>query len=159
MGLDKPFQQPEQSVRVRGVPHLNHVFTIEQTPRAEDLAVISEGVFTFGRAQAQGGDAEPLACFLREHGQIIAGATGRTEYRRLFVDYLWVQEDRRGAGLGTAALQHIESAARSRSAEDAQIETLDDRNAALYQSLGYSPVAVIPHFVGPFTRYILRKTL
>jgi len=134
-------------------------WSVEEHFPEDDARVISEGVFRFGRAEAVGGDARPIASFLRKENQVIAGATGRTEFRRLFVNYLWVRDDLRGQGLGTEALTRIETAARQRGAVDSLIETLNDRNAQLYRSLGYTPVAVIERAVGPFTRHILLKPL
>jgi GNAT superfamily N-acetyltransferase len=134
-------------------------WSIEEDFTEEDASVISEGVFRFGRAEAVGGDARAIACFLRDRNEVIAGATGRTEFRRLFVNYLWVRDELRGQGFGTEALARIEDAARQRGATDALIETLNDRNAELYRSLGYEPLAVIERAVGPFTRHILLKSL
>jgi hypothetical protein len=66
---------------------------IEQAPADEDLAVIAAGVIEFGRAEAAGGNPKPIASFLREDDAIVAGATGRTEFERLSVSYLWVKEE------------------------------------------------------------------
>lgn len=138
---------------------MSRIWSIEIDAIASDLTIISNGVFTFGRSQAFDSDSQPIACFLREADIVIAGATGRTEYRRLFVNYLWVQETVRGQGLGTEALRRIEVAAAERGCQDALIETLDDGNAALYQALGYRSVATIPRYVGRFTRHIMVKLL
>jgi GNAT superfamily N-acetyltransferase len=134
-------------------------WSIEENTSAEDLGVISNGVLAYGRSQAVDGNARPLACLLRASGQVIAGASGRTEYNRLFVSYLWVREDMRGQGLGSRALLEIEHAARERGCVDALIETLLDRNAQLYQRLGYVAIVRIDGYVGPFHRYIMVKRL
>lgn len=135
------------------------IWSIEESSTPGDLALISTGVIDVGRAEAIGGNPRPIACFLREGPVIVAGATGRTEFQRLFVKYLWVREDLRGSGLGRATLERIESAARVRGARDSLIETLSDRTAALYRSLGYSEMAVIPLYVGCFTKYVMVKGL
>lgn len=121
--------------------------------------MVSAGVIEFGRAEAAGGNPEPIACFLRDGRSIIAGATGRTEFERLFVNYLWVKEELRGTGIGSAALEHIEGAACQRGARDSLFETLSDRNAALYRRCGYVEIASISRYVGPFTKYVMLKTL
>lgn len=131
---------------------------IEDAPDDQDAAVISDGVFRFGRMEAHDSDARPIACFLRSGADILAGATGRTEYQRLFVNYLWVRDDLRGRGFGSEALGRIEAAAIERGCRDALIETLSERNAVLYRRLGYAPLAVINRCVGSFNRHILLKT-
>lgn len=120
---------------------------------------MSGGVIAAGRRAAAGGNAQPIACFLREDEKIVAGACGRTEFGRLFVDFLWVAEDLRNLGLGTEALARLEAAARERGARDALIETMSDRVAALYRRAGYREIAAIEAYVGPFTKHVLLKTL
>ena len=125
----------------------------------EDLQVVAEGVFSHGRAQAWDGNAEPIACLVRDGTRVVAGGSGRTEYRRLFVSHLWVDESRRRQGLARRILQALESQALRRGCRDALIETLDDGVAALYGRLGYRSVAVVAGYVGPFNRHILTKPL
>ncbi len=138
---------------------MSRIWSIEDYPLATDLEILSDGVFRFGRSEASDSDSRPIACFLREGNIVIAGAGGRTEFRRLFINHLWVDEARRSAGIGTEVLRRIEGAAARRSCEDALIETLSDRNAVLYRHLGYRPIVTIPRYVGRFTRHILVKTL
>jgi len=128
-------------------------------PIESDLDVLRDGVLDHGRALAAAGRARPLACFLREDADIAAGAAGRIEHGRLFISHVWVEAERRNRGLGAEALRRIEAEASSAGCRDALIETLDDRVAALYRRLGYSSVAVIPAYVGPFTRHVLVKSL
>jgi ribosomal protein S18 acetylase RimI-like enzyme len=132
---------------------------VESEPSKQDMAVVSGGVIEAGRREAAGGDPRPVACFLREDGKIVAGACGRTEFGRLFVDFLWVAEDLRRLGLGTEALERLEEAARERGARDALIETMSDRVAALYRRVGYREIATIEAYVGQFTKHVLLKRL
>jgi len=53
----------------------------------EDLQVVAEGVVSHGRAQARDGNADPIACLVRDGPRVLAGGTGRTEYWCLFVSY------------------------------------------------------------------------
>ena len=121
------------------------------------VGTISEGVFSFGRSFAKGGQASPLACTVRENGTLIAGGVGRTEYSRLFVSSLWVVEPKRGKGLGTEVLERMEAEARARDCNDSLIETLNDRVASLYARLGYHTEAIVNGYVGPFNRHIMVK--
>lgn len=124
-----------------------------------DLAVLSEGVTQHGRSLAVGGNARPIACFVRKGQGIVAGGSGRTEFGRLFVNYLWVAEHMRSQGLGSQVLTKLELVARERGCGDALIETLSDRTAELYIRLGYEPVARVPLYVGSYTKHILIKSL
>ena len=125
----------------------------------QDLALVSRGVIEFGRGLAVAGKAKAVACLVREGKTIIAGRTGKTEYSRLFVNYLWVTGNLRGQGLGTAVLDRLESEALIRGCTEALLETLDDRTARLYGRLGYNQVGTVARYVGPFTKYIMVKVL
>ncbi len=136
-----------------------HEWSIIDHPTDAELDVISDGVTRFGRAQAVGGNARPVACLVRDGSEIVAGGSGRTEFNRLFINYLWVTDALREQGIGSQILGTLESEAIARGCTDALIETLSDQTAALYGRLGYQPLAIIPNFVGPFTRHILIKQL
>lgn len=126
-------------------------------PDAADVAIVNEGVLSFGRSLALGGNARPLACFVRDDGALVAGGVGRTEFNRLFVTSLWVAEDRRCRGLGTELLARMEHEAAQSGCTSSMIETMNDRVARMYARLGYKPVAVVPAYVGGFTRHIMLK--
>ena len=125
----------------------------------EHVDAISERVFEHGRSLAHDGNATPLACLVRDGNELVAGASGRTEYARLFVASLWVHERLRSAGIGTELLRRMEHAARAVGCDSALIETLSDRACSLYLRVGYKVIAQVPRYVGPFNRYILVKPL
>lgn len=133
-------------------------WTLGREAPPNDLEIIANGVFAHGRAQAHDGRAEPISCLVRDGDRVVAGGTGRTEYERLFVSYLWVAEDLRGQGLARRILAELESEARKRGCRDALIETLDDDVANLYRHLGYRSVAEVKHYVGRFNRHIMLKS-
>ena len=133
------------------------IWSIEREVPAADLAVITEGVFDHGRALAKHGNAAPIACVVRDGSRVVAGGSGRTEYRRLFVGALWVAQALRRRGIGRRILSELEAEAARRGCEDALIETLDDAVAGLYSRLGYARLAHVPSYVGPFNRHIMLK--
>jgi GNAT superfamily N-acetyltransferase len=135
------------------------IWEITHQPASIDAGVVSEGVFSHSRTLASEGNAQPIACFVREHGTLIAGAVGRTEYQRLFVNSLWVAQARRVQGLGTALLGRLEQEAIAAGCHSSPIETLDDRVARLYTRLGYDTLAIGSAYVGPFNRHVMLKKL
>lgn len=122
-----------------------------------DLDAVRDGVILHGRQQAQGSDAQDIACALYEDGALLAGASGRSEFQRLYVSYLWVRPEQRGRGLGGDCLRQLEAQALRRGCVDALIETLDDEVAAIYEHLGYACVAHLHDYVPGFTRHTLLK--
>ena len=132
---------------------------VTHEPTEADLRVVGDGVVRHGRSLAADGHARPIACLLRRSGEVIAGATGRTEYERLFVQYLWVTSSLRAQGLGSQALTRLEEAAHLEGCRDSLIETLDEQVFRLYERLGYRELAFVKGYVGPFNRHILLKSL
>lgn len=131
---------------------------LDDHPTGTDIQILEDGVTRYGRSLSQG-DARPLACWIRQDGQLRGGVCGRTELGRLFIQYLWVDEAQRGQGWASDLLTQIEAAARERGCRDALIETLLDPVAELYQRRGYQVLACIPDWVGRFSRTILCKPL
>lgn len=133
-------------------------WSFDEAVSAADLEAVRQGVILFGRQQTQGSDARDIACAVHDpDGQLIAGAWGRTEFQRLYVNYLWVLADKRGQGLGGQVLRQLEAQALKRGCVDALIETLHDDNAALYEHMGYACIAHVHDYVPGFTRHILLK--
>ncbi|KPB31142.1 GNAt family acetyltransferase [Pseudomonas syringae pv. syringae] len=102
--------------------------------------------------------ADPIACMIMENDLLIGGATGRTEFQRLFVSYLWIDAGSRGKGLGAQTLNRLEALAIERGCTDALIETLDDDVARWYARCGYVPIACLPRYCGPWSRHTLLKS-
>ena len=133
------------------------VVEVSETAKPEDIEVIESAVLNHGRAQAAAGNARDLFVFVRDGGPLIAGGCGRTEYGRLFVTSLWVTESMRGQGIGRCVLEALEGEAIARGCADSLLDTLLAENVEFYRCCGYSVVALVPRYVGPFTRTILVK--
>lgn len=140
-------------------------WSLHDQPAAADTEALAAAVTAHGRALAVGGDARPIACLVHRPSpaggaaQVVAGGHGRTEYQRLFVQHLWVDEPWRRRGLATEVLQRLEDAARQRGCVDAALETLSDELAAWYGRRGWRSAALVPRWVGGFNRHILVKPL
>lgn len=125
------------------------------------MQAIRSGVIDTGRelARTYGGNAQAIACAITEHSSLVGGVTGRTEFKRLFIDFLWIAPQWRGHGLGAQALHRIETLAAERGCVDAIIETLDNGIAQWYQRTGYVTLVQVPGYCGPWTRHTLLKPL
>lgn len=134
-------------------------FEITSNLAQSEYELISHSVTEHGRMFASDGNAQPIACLVRRNGKIIGGAMGRTEYDRLFVNYLWVREDERLNGAGSSILIALEKAALGRDCKDALIEAVLDDVARFYLKQGYEHLAKVPNYVGSFTKHILVKSL
>lgn len=127
----------------------------------QHLQAVSDGVIKHGQnlSREQGGVAKPIACTVLDDEILIGGVTGRTEFHRLFISYLWVDAAWRGRKLGAELLHRLEALALARGCREALIETLDDGTADWYKRCGYRIVAHLPRYCGPWSRHTLLKTL
>lgn len=127
----------------------------------KDLRAVSDGVIQHGQnlSRGHGGNADPIACTLMDDETLVGGVTGRTEFGRLFINYLWVDAPWRGKGIGTELLHRLEALALEHGCHEALIETLDDSVAHWYKRCGYRLVAHLPQYCGPWNRHTLLKDL
>ena len=107
------------------------------SPPEADLSRIASEVITHGRTQAKGGNAQPIACLVREGKELVAGGCGRTEFNRLFIAYLWVSETRRRQGIGSEILRRLENQASDVGCTSALLETLNE-GVGVTMYLGHS---------------------
>ncbi|RYG34121.1 GNAT family N-acetyltransferase [bacterium] len=92
-----------------------------------------------------------------ESGRIVGGATAHLYRGRLFIDFVWVDEDCRGKGVGTQVMRAIEAEGRRLGATCAQVDTFTFQAAPFYERLGYREVARIPKMFGGYDRIYLEK--
>ena len=104
-------------------------------------------------------DGAPLAITIRskKDGNLIGGLYGRTGFRRLFVEKLFIPETLRGKGLGSKLLQQAEAEAKRRNCLGAWLETLSADAKRVYERNGYRVFGEIPDYPPGNTRYFLSK--
>jgi len=135
------------------------VLTIDESPSADDIAFVAQGMRRHALSQIDGAESAPIACFGRDSGVIVGGIVGRIIQRRMFVDLLWVEETRRNHGLGSSLLQSMERIARDRGCLDILLETLSTSAAQLYSAAGYRQTARVPEYIAGFDKRVLLKSL
>ena len=105
-----------------------------------DIAELRAALNEYNFATTGYRDGRSLSCFLREDGELIAGIDGFTWGGYARIDLLWVEEPRRGHGLGTALLAAAEAEARRRGCTVIVLDTHSFQAPDLYPALGYEKV-------------------
>ncbi|MBW1595814.1 N-acetyltransferase [Streptomyces sp. JJ38] len=91
---------------------------------------------------------------------LVGGLVGHVWGRWLHVDYLWVDEHRRGAGLGGRLLARAEETARrEHDCLFARVGTWDFQAPGFYQLHGYTIALALPDYPPGVTDYLLTKPL
>lgn len=135
-------------------------FSVTESPTAEDLAVIGGRLTAFNEADVGPADRRLLAVVVRdEAGSVVAGLSGYTAWGWLYVQWLWVAEEQRGAGLAGRMLAAAETDAKARGCHGAYIDTFSPVALKTYQRAGYLPFGALEDFPPGRTRTFLQKRL
>ena len=82
-----------------------------------------------------------------------------TAWGWLYVQWLWVDERRRGKRMASRMLDAAESEAADRGCHGALIDTFSPAAARAYERQGYSPFGILPDFPIGRSRIYLQKSL
>ncbi|MGY9056692.1 MAG: GNAT family N-acetyltransferase [Alphaproteobacteria bacterium] len=105
---------------------------------------IALGLGQFNGHQGHPDDWRPLSVFAHgpgsfwRNGPLIGGLNGGTAWGWLYVSHLWIEQDYRGKGLGSALLAQGEEQGRRRGAAGSHLTTADFQARAFYEKQGYT---------------------
>ncbi|WP_055048117.1 GNAT family N-acetyltransferase [Devosia sp. A16] len=134
--------------------------SVTETPTADELATIGGRLTAFNEGDVGPADRRPLAVVVRdEAGAIVAGLSGYTAWGWLYVQWLWVAEEQRGAGLAGRMLTAAETDAKARGCHGAYIDTFSPVALKTYQRAGYVSFGALKDFPPGRTRTFLQKRL
>ena len=133
--------------------------SVTNTPSADELAIIGGRLKAFNEAEVGPADRVELAVLVRAGEEIVAGVSGYTAWGWLYVQWLWVAEAQRGAGLAGRMLAAAEDEARGRGCHAAWIDTFSPVALKIYRRAGYLPFGALDDFPKGRTRTFLQKKL
>lgn len=136
------------------------VVAIETEPKPVDMGVIANGLGQFNASKADGEMPLYLVVTVRDaDGRAVGGLFGATYLGWLQVQAVWLPDELRGLGYGSALMQEAENEALRRRCPRVFLETLSFQALPFYQKLGYSVFSRLPDFPVGGARYALTKRL
>lgn len=131
------------------------------TSVADDVAeLIGDGLNGYNRENAGTADERMLWIVARdEDGSVVGGLKGRSEFAWLFVDWLWIQADRRGQGIGRRLLAAAEAEAMARRCAGVYLGSFTFQAPDFYKRAGYSEFGRIEGFPPGHALIFLLKRL
>jgi GNAT superfamily N-acetyltransferase len=125
-----------------------------------DFAAVQKGLGDYNAAHGLEGPSMPLNIYARdEDGQLLGGLCGVTADGRLWVGQVWVDESRRGQGLGRALMDAAEREGRERGCGRVYLDTFEVQAPGFYEKLGYRVAGVVDDFPDGHRRYFFSKNL
>mgnify|MGYP000946293556 CR=1 FL=1 len=120
--------------------------TVTDSPSAESLALISDGLDAFNLAAADYADRRTLAVLVSDPatGKVVGGLSGRTSLGMLFVDLFYLPQELRGSGLGSRVLAAAEDEAVNRGCRSGVLYTISFQAPDFYVKRGWTVFGEVP---------------
>ncbi len=133
---------------------------VESEPAPADVDALEDILIAFNYQATGYTDGQLLAIFLRDSaGQLQAGLSGFTWGGYGMVQWLWVREDLRGQGVGSALLARAEAEALRRGCRVMDLDTHSFQAPGFYQKLGYVVTGITPDSPAGYEWIHLQKRL
>jgi ribosomal protein S18 acetylase RimI-like enzyme len=133
---------------------------VEENPSDGDVHFLEDRINEYNFEATGIRDGRVLSFFLRDgSAAIVAGLYGWTWGGCCEVRYLWVREDYRKRGYGTALMLAAEREAAARGCTQIVLDTHDFQALRFYQGLGFEIIGSHPHYPRGHQKNYLRKGL
>jgi GNAT superfamily N-acetyltransferase len=132
--------------------------SLEADASAADIATVQSGLRAFNVARIGEPAEEPVQIFLRDaRAQVVGGLLGQIRWRWLYVAKLWIDDEHRGSGQGTALMEAAESHARARGCVGVYLDTFEYQARPFYEKLGYDVFGTLDGYPPGYRQYHLAK--
>ena len=134
---------------------------VPEHPGQEIRAKLSNLLVAYNESRTGPSGFELLAVILQDpdFSELMGGLWGRSVYGWLFVEFLFVPQELRGRGLGSALLKRAEEIAIRRGCVGVCLDSFDFQAPTFYRKFGYEYFAELESPNGGFKRHFLRKFL
>lgn len=152
------FEPDKDQTATEQATTINQRQAIDFEPTAAEMEFIDTQLGEFNTQQARRDDFEPLPLVRRsDDGSVIGGLKGMTGWDWLHIEILWVDEQHRGEGIGTALLAAAETVARDRGCIGSCLTSYSFQAPAFYEQHGYSTFGQIDDYPIGKTMYFMSK--
>jgi GNAT superfamily N-acetyltransferase len=138
-------------------------YTIEKSTR-EEAGFVDDGIVQYNLSKVPFTQDPPFIQINRvikdPDGKILAGINSVLYcWKCLYIDILWVSEDFRKEGLGTALLKEVEKSAKEHGCNLVHLDTFDFQAKDFYVKNGFQVFAQLDNCPPGHIRYFMKKDL
>ncbi|MFZ5961234.1 GNAT family N-acetyltransferase [Pseudomonas knackmussii] len=128
---------------------------------AQAREVVTQGLEAYNLEQMKtpGGYIDIELYARDESGQVVGGLFGHSGMGWMYIDYLWLQSDQRGSGLGAQLIALAEEEARRRECVGVFLYTYSFQAPGFYQKQGFEVMGVLEDCPPGHQRIYLKKRL
>lgn len=98
-------------------------------------------------------------CLKDYEGKIIGGIIASKDNECMTIDFLWVDEDKRGKGLGRILVNHLEAVAERRGCVVIWLNTFEFQGPEFYKRMNYELFGTLEKCINGYSQYFFRKAL
>ena len=120
---------------------------LETDPKPDEIRLLEERLYEFNVQTTGIADAKLFAWFLRDdNAAVIGGTFGWTWGAACYIRYLYIPENLRRQGLGSALMRSVEGEAKARACGQIVLETHDFQAPEFYRNLGFGVVGCVENY-------------
>ena len=134
------------------------IFTVGNDLQARDVVTHGLHGFNLERLGRSYGAADFELYARDDTGKVVGGMLGHSA-SWLYIDYLWLQKDLRGLGLGSQLIAQAEDEARRRGCVGLFLYTYSFQAPGFYEKLGFERMGVLEDCPPGHERIYLKKRL
>lgn len=138
-------------------------FTIKEST-GEEIGIVNRGIVEFNLSKVPP-QQETTFIFVNrviksKDDTVLAGINSIIySWNCLYVDILWVKEEARGLGYGSALLKEVESIAKEKGCNLVHLDTFDFQAKDFYLKQGYEIFGVLDNCPTDHKRYYMKKNI
>lgn len=135
----------------------NFNFTLGADPQARD--VVAQGLLAYNLEQMGRSNVyDNFELYARDaEDEVVGGMFGHSGMGWLYIDYLWLQSDLRGSGLGAELIARAEDEARRRGCLGVFLYTYSFQAPGFYEKQGFEVMGVLEDCPPGHQRIYLKK--
>ena len=130
------------------------------SPTENEVKYIRDALCRFNEVTVGGDGHAPIHIVEYDgEGNVIGGLIGGTYWGWMYVDILWVHEDHRRKGIGSALLREAEREALRRGCHHVHLDTMSWQAPDFYKKHGYELIGMLPDIPSGHQKHLLMKSL
>ncbi|MDF5507468.1 GNAT family N-acetyltransferase, partial [Vibrio parahaemolyticus] len=122
---------------------------------------VREGIRSYNRLHLPEGEVHAVGCFAKDdNGKIMGGLTGEMFKNTVYVEFLWVDAERRTSGLGSQLMSMLEQRVKPHGVTHVYLDTYSFQALEFYLKLGFEKVGQYSGYpVEGIHKYFLQKEI